>query len=287
MRVAVEQKTGLEHENAPVRSWSARLTMLLAERQGKTRLAKKTQVGPLTLQRAHHPEGGLAHLHLLHPPGGVVGGDSLEICVNSDQSSGALITTPGATKFYHGNGFGARQVQNLVVGKDASLEWLPQENIFFNGAQVKMNTLVEVEVGGSLFFWEINCFGRPAAARPFIEGSVSNRMKVQLADRLVLNEVFVHNAERDSLNAATGLRGMNTMATLLAFPIEDQVVSALVQETDQVGVSYGATCMDELLVVRCLGHSAEQVRRLLESIWVFLRPSVLQRPAVPPRIWQT
>jgi urease accessory protein len=49
----------------------------------------------------------------------------------------------------------------------------------------------------------------------------------------------------------------------------------------------GVTLLPELLVVRYLGHDAETARRYFEQLWALLRPELIGRAAVPPRIWTT
>ena len=48
-----------------------------------TRLTTRAHRGPLVVQRPFYPEGpGVPHVYLLHPPGGIVGGDSLRVEVS-------------------------------------------------------------------------------------------------------------------------------------------------------------------------------------------------------------
>ena len=111
--------------------WQARLDLGFEQRAGRTVLAHKRQFGPLTVQRPFYPEGGPCHLYVLHPPGGVVGGDRLAVSVLVAEGAHALITTPGAAKFYRSAGPRADVVQRLSVDAGGALEWFPQENILF------------------------------------------------------------------------------------------------------------------------------------------------------------
>src|SRR5262245_10241542 len=93
--------------------WEASLDLKFAARGARTVLARRASVGPLVVQRPFYPEGGVAHVYLVHPPGGVVGGDQLRLSVLAEEGAHALLTTPAATKFYRSDGRVARQRQEI------------------------------------------------------------------------------------------------------------------------------------------------------------------------------
>src|SRR3954463_8923969 len=84
----------------PIDSWQAELRLRFAERDGKTFLVERSHRGPLVVQKSFHPEGDVCHTCIVHPPGGVVGGDSLTLNVMAEPNARVLLTTPAATKFY-------------------------------------------------------------------------------------------------------------------------------------------------------------------------------------------
>ena len=47
------------------------------------------------------------------------------------------------------------------------------------------------------------------------------------------------------------------------------------------------TQLPGLLVARYLGGSTEEAFAKFSALWKLLRPAVMQREAVPPRIWST
>ena len=273
--------------SAPTRSWPARLKLTTGFRRGRTRVLEKQQTGPLTLQRAHYPEQDLAHLHLLHPPGGVVGGDTLDIEMISANQSRTLVTTPGATKFYAGNGFPATQEQRLTVDANTSLEWLPQENIIFDGADIGLSTQIHAESNAILVAWEINTFGRPASNQPYRNGSFSNRLRVYDSNRLIFQDMFVHDRKRDNLSSILGLRGFCAMATMVVMPVERQFVAEIQEKFHDKSQSLAATWVDGIMMVRCMGQSSSQLRNWLTQIWFYIRPGVIGREGIIPRIWNT
>lgn len=270
-----------QHDNG----WCARLKLGFCPTAVKTVLAERERYGPLAVQRAFYPEGDCCHVYLLHPPGGVAGGDRLEIIANSHAGSRSLLTTPGATKFYHSAGPQASVRQQLNIAGE--MEWLPQENIFFPGADVDISTRVNLEADARFIGWEINCLGRPVIDERFDAGSACFRFEVfrdglpVLCERLLLRD-------ETALNAPAGLRGNRVFATLYATCDDDQLCERLrsalppEQKTD-----IGITQVDGLLIARYLGNSTETAKKLFVSLWQMIRPNVLLRPACEPRIWHT
>ena len=250
-------------------------------------LASRKQRGPLVVQRPFHPEGPVCHTYLLHPPGGVVGGDRLEIEVEVAPGAHALITTPGATKFYRSAGAVAHQSQRLNVAAGGALEWLPQENIFFPGADASVESRVELEAGARFIGWEILCLGRPTVEERFDHGSARLGLQVWRDGRpLLLERLRVEGA--DALNRPAGLRGRPVSATLAITPADTAMLEAArAALPEAVEGEVGATVVDGLLLVRFLGEQAEEARRCFIPVWRAVRPMLLGREACPPRIWAT
>ena len=161
-------------------TWPASVELDLRSEAGRTRLARCSHNGPLYVQRPFYPEGREhPHLYLLHPPGGIVSGDCLDIAVDVAANSGALVTTPGATRVYRARDDNPLQRQRcrLRLGKDAILEWFPMETIVFDGAWVELETTVELTRNSCFVGWEVSCFGLPASRQPFRSGRFSQRYR--------------------------------------------------------------------------------------------------------------
>jgi urease subunit gamma/beta len=126
------------------------------------------------VQKALYPEGPRAcQVIVVHPPGGVVGGDRARHRDALGAGSHVLATTPGAAKWYRagtraaGAGSCSRQDVRLHAGAGAALEWLPQETIFYDGASVMLEHEVELGAGATYIGSEILCFGRRAMGERF------------------------------------------------------------------------------------------------------------------------
>ena len=275
-----------------------------APETGRTRLVERRHKGPLIVQRPFYPEGDPCHVYLVHPPGGVVGGDELRIDVQVDAGAHALITTPAATKFYRCDGRVSSQTQELRAA-GATLEWLPQENIFYRGADARTATRVHVGAGSRFIGWEINCLGLPARGEHFDAGALRLDLELwrsasssdpapircgPISQEMGSVPIFVDRlwlkGESEARAARWGLAGQEAVGTLLATPATREDVESLrelVADKPYAAVSL----VDGVLVLRALAPQAEAVRNLFISAWQRLRPRIIGREAVLPRIWAT
>lgn len=267
-----------------VNGWQAQLQLALARRDGKTRLVKRQHHGPLTVQRAFYPEGEVCHLYLLHPPGGIVASDALQIEVEVAEQGHALLTTPAAGKFYRSHGPLARQNVRLKVAADSALEWLPQETIVYDGARLHTSMSVELEPGARWCAWEITVLGRPAADEGFSYGDAQLNWLIRLDGKTLYRERMRLDAE--AANAPWGMRGHNSAGTFFAYPC-DAAQLAAVQELVGEHPLRGVTLIDRLLICRALDNRADHLRGWFEQIWTLLRPDLMNTVACAPRIWAT
>ena len=269
--------------------WLAELELEYAVRRDKTCLVRKKQRGPLTLQRPFYPEGDICHSYILHPPGGVVGGDTLDITVQAAAKSHCLITTPGATKFYRSKtDHVSQQTQKISVAKDAVVEWLPQQNIFFPGAQSALKTQIDIAPGGKFIGWEVHCFGRPANQEMFDQGNICSCTEISINGELRLVEQLC-TQDSSLILSPSGLRGMAMQGSLMAAPCSqlqrDQLEHIL--HNYKYPDSIGLTLVDDILVLRVLGDQIEPILEIFTQMWTELRREWLHKSSCSPRIWAT
>ena len=116
-------------------SWYAELELAYARFGESSRPVLRRHLGPLRVQKHLYAEGPEVCQHIIvHPPGGIAGGDRLAIRARVEDGAWAQLTSPGAAKWYRANG-PAYQTLELHVSPGATLEWLPQETIVFSAAQ--------------------------------------------------------------------------------------------------------------------------------------------------------
>lgn len=268
--------------------WRAELNLSFAYKANKTILASSKHLGPLRVQRPFYPEDEVCHVYLLHPPGGVVGSDVLNIDIETKEKSHALITTPGSTKFYRSMGEFAKVTQTLNIGNNSTLEWFPQDNILFPGAKVKLQTQVNLEQNSCFMGWDICCLGRPANQELFDVGKLDASLRIMRNGKPLLIErqrVF----EQRQLHSSSGLRGYPMSAIFLCTNCNTEHVELARTILRELSPNFpvGITLLDDILVLRALGNSSERLRAAMILVWQALRPLLCQKKPILPRIWLT
>ncbi|TCL07044.1 urease accessory protein [Sodalis ligni] len=263
--------------------WLGRLDLTFARRGRRTAMIRCAHSGPFTVQRAFYPEEDHPHVYLLHPPGGVVGGDRLELSVRLEQRSHAVMTMPGATKFYRSAGAEARLTQKFSLEEDSVLEWLPQGNILFPAANVAINSEFTLQAGARLLGFETFCLGRPVMGESFDRGRCHSVLRIRLPGSAGLYErLGIEGGKLDKL------AGYPLIGTFFAAPASGEMLDNVrVLLSRSALPAAGATLVDQLLMVRLLDNDNQRLQEILHGIWALLRPLMLDRQAVPPRIWST
>ncbi len=277
-------------EAAVAARWEAKLALGYLRRGARTVLARRSHSGPLRVQRDLYPEGeGTCHTIVVHPPGGIAGGDALAVDATLGPDCAALLTTPGAGKWYRSDGEPASQRLSFDVGEGAVLEWLPRETIVFSGARADMETQVTLHEGAVYLGWEILCLGRAAAGERFVRGQVRQRTEIRQDGRPLWVERARFEGGDPLLDSPVGLAGCTVSATLVAAGRDLPAELILECKRLQSGESgrAGVTRLPRLAAARYLGDSGEEAHDYFSRLWALLRPALKGCTAVKPRIWST
>lgn len=291
--------------------WHAYLHLELVMSQRGVVLKNSAHKGPLYIQKPFYPEGrDLAHLYVLHPPGGLVSGDHLSFATKQGTKAQCLITTPGAGRVYKARSDKQLQIQSnsFTLAEGASLEWLPQETILYPDANTKLETQVDLAKNALFIGWEISCFGLPASQAYFDKGSVSQTFEIRQEGEIKVREkLLINDKKRSLLTQVAGFNQQTVNALMVAGPfsidacfISDPPLETLIiqlqnecDHLNQINKSELNSAMasmslcGEFLLIRYLGMSSEQAKQLFVICWQKIRPLLLQRDACIPRIWAT
>jgi urease accessory protein len=269
--------------------WHASLSLGFERREGRTVLADRVHEGPLVVQKPLYPEGGaVCHSIIVHPPGGIAGGDRLSLDAAAAAGACVVLTTPGAAKWYRSAGARAHQIFRFSAGEDACIEWLPQESIFFDGALAESTLEVRLARGARYIGWEVLCFGRGGSGERFTRGEVRLRNRLVVDDELIWMEAGRLAGADPLLQSPAGLGGASVWGTLVAagpaladIPLND---ARAMQPREGSGA---VTRLPGALLARYLGDSSEAAKQYFAGLWSLARPALTGRPACPPRIWNT
>ena len=272
--------------------WHARL-QLDYTLEGTRTVARHGHNGPLRILQSLYPEGdAVCHNVLVHPPGGLVGGDTLDISATVGPGAHGLVTTPGATRFYRSTGERALQRTHLTLAEGARLEWLPLEALCYNACNAENHLTLNLAPGAECMGWDVTALGLPHAGQPFETGRFVQHIE---APGRWLERGVIDAADHRLLESPLGLAGQRCMASLffvVGTPLErarrDTALDAAraVMDAHALKATAGATSPNgQVLVVRALAPQVEPAMQLLQQVRAAWRAALWQLCAEPPRIW--
>lgn len=290
-----EQKNFKAMKNIPCNlksaedQWRASLKLGFLYAEGKTILKDRQFEGPLRVQRPFYPQSQkICHTYIIHPPGGIVGGDQLLLDIQLSPNSWGLVTTPGATKYYRSKAKTAIQRTRLRVQKEAVLEWLPQENILFNGTFCNTLVRVDVEKGASFIGWDITCLGRPASGQTLQQCKIRNYLELWRGSKPQYLDRTRYTTDHPVMDATWGLRSHPVTATMLCSKSDASLVNKVRESITKSSDSlFAVSNVNGILVQRYLGNSVEEAKSLFRIAWQVLRMELFGIRAIQPRIWNT
>jgi len=279
--------------DSPAMGWRGSLALDYRQRDGRT-LVHDRHDGPLRVLRALYPEGGVCHSVLVHPPGGIVAGDTISIAVGLGEGAHALVTTPGATRFYRSTGAAATQSLHVIAGTGSRLEWLPLETIAYSGCAASNEMRFELAAGAEMIGWDVLALGLPDSGLPFAAGRFTQTIELP---RRWLERGAIAADDTRLLDSPLGWAGHRVLATLwfaagadLGAARAEALLEAArsTAQADELAGKVGATSPQAgVIVVRVLAPRVEPAMALLRRIWRAWRPIAWGIEATLPRVWST
>lgn len=275
-------------------AWNARLALDYAVEHGRC-VARFEHDGPLRVLQALYPEGdGVCHSVLVHPPGGLVGGDTLEIAIHARAGAHGLVTTPGASRFYRSQAGPAVQRVRIRLDEGSRLEWLPLEAICYSGCVAQNHVSLALAPGSELMGWDITALGLPESGQPFASGSLLQHLELE---GTWLERGHIDAGDTRLLDGPLGLAGHRCVGTLflaagseLPRPRREEALelARAVAAGHPLAATVGATAPgSQVVVVRVLAPLVEPALELFKAIRDAWRPALWGLPANRPRGWAT
>ena len=274
-------------------AWQGNLALHYRRQEDRT-VVHDRHDGPLRILRSLYPEGDICHTVLVHPPGGLVGGDVLRVDATLDEGCHALVTTPGASRFYRSLGAAAVQTATVRQAPGSRLEWLPLESLAYSGCLAENRSRFELAPGAEMIGWDVTALGLPASGQPFVDGAFTQQ--IELPGHW-LERGVVRASDLRLLQSPLGWAGRTVLATLwfgagsaIASARRDALLEAAraAWASQEPALAAGATSPQErVVVVRVLADRVEPATRLLVRIWSAWRPLLWSLVASTPRVWRT
>ncbi len=261
--------------------------------ESKRTVARYLHQGPLRILQSLYPEGNqICHNVLVHPPGGLVGGDTLDIQVNVAEGAHALVSTPSATRFYKSGGQAALQQVTATLAPGARLEWLPLEAIAYNDCEATNRAIFNLAPTAELMAWDVTALGLPSSDMAFTKGHFQQHLEIP---GVWLERGNLRGDDTRWLNSPLGLAGQKCLASLVFASgnnIEPQRVAQALEaarevlEAHPLRLQAGITCAHpQVIVLRVMSPLVEPSMDLLKHVWAAWRHTLWALPSTPPRIW--
>jgi len=273
-------------------TWHAQLDIDYTLESGRT-VARHVHTGPLRVLQSLYPDGdAICQNVLVHPPGGLVGGDTLDITVRAQSGAHGVITTPGATRFYRSEGEMASQRTHLHLAAHARLQWLPQETICYSACRAENRLTLSVEPGAELIGWDVCALGLPHAHQPFVQGSMQTHLELP---GVWLERCTLDAQDHRLLDGPCGLAGNRCMALvfLVTGNAMDRNRRQLALDSARTAIAGSALAgtagvtspNPQVIVARCIAEQVEPAMQLARAVRGQWLEQIWALPATTPRIW--
>jgi urease accessory protein len=207
---------------------------------------------------------------------GIMAGDRQEINLNFGEGTGVVWTSQSYEKIHRMEaGAWAERNCTITVAANAFLHYRPLPVIPFGGSDFR--GAVRINLAGDtsrLIYADILCAGRVARGELFQFRRCRQLVEIRRAGQLIYRDnTDLRPAETGSLNLLGGIgffEGFTHTASLALCNTGDtlaQIRERLAALTRGTGIAAAATTLwGGALLVRALGHSAEELEILLEGI---------------------
>ena len=273
-------------------NWKGELHLDYRLEAGRLRAVDRHH-GPLRVLKSLHPEGPASCEHVLvHPPGGLAGGDELGVHLRQEAGTRVRITTPGATRLYRSKGPWAEQSVHIELQTGALLEWLPLETLAYGGCLARSAVRARMAPGSVMLGWDVCCLGLPAAGDAFEAGEFEQHLEIE---GVWLERGRLNAQDRLLRESPLGLDGQPVWASMWCAsgsPWPEATRVALEEGARQsaapLASRFGVTSPGpQVVVVRALAQRVEPVFEALRAVRRAWHETLGTGPVAEPRVWAT
>lgn len=227
--------------------------------------------------------GGMREAVVVNTSGGLAGGDNFNVTAEAGPGAHLTLTTQAAEKIYRSPDLPARMETRLTLAPGASLHWIPQEAILFQGARLTRRLEVDMHVDASLLVAESVVFGRTERGEAVRDGHFADCWRIRRNGKLIFAEqgLFSGDIAAQLAKPCVAHGGVAVGAALYVAPdAEARVEEMRGAMRDVAGAEGGISAWNGMLALRCMAADGFVLRQRLAVLLRRLRgmdnPSVWQ-----------
>lgn len=182
---------------------------------GRSRVGRLFQDGAAKI-RLPRTAGDPLEAVLINTAGGLTGGDRLRWDIEVGENASVSVTTQACEKLYKAGSGQARIDCRLGVAAGASLAWLPQETIVYDGSALSRRVEADLAPGARALILEATLFGRAASGESVRQALFRDRWRIRVGGRLIHAEDLAIEGDPEAILARSATSGgAKAIATLL------------------------------------------------------------------------
>ncbi|MGD9924190.1 MAG: urease accessory protein UreD [Pseudorhodoplanes sp.] len=255
-----------------------RIDLSVIARADRTRRQRVVEEGSLRI-RLPEVSGTEAEAVIINTAGGIAGGDHFSIAIGTEEGARLAVLSAAAEKVYRAIDRASRIDVRLSVATGATLRWLPQETILFDGSKLHRSIDVDIADGGTLVMAESTIFGRSAMHETVRHGELLDRWRVRRSGKLVFADTLRLGSDIAALLARPAAGGGATaLATVVIAPADETLARRARDCLAPCSTEAGVSVWNGIAVIRLCGTDAAHLRRDLVSALNHLCGTL-------PRLW--
>jgi urease accessory protein len=259
-------------------------TLAVKSYGGRTRIDRLHQSGNAKI-RIPKTHGDALEAVLINTAGGITGGDTLKWTLEAGSGTAAVVTTQACERIYRSTGDTGTQETRIDVAAGASLFWLPQETILFDGGRLHRKLDVSLAEDARFLGLETIVLGREAMGETVDKAFLHDRWRIRRGENLVHADDVRFDLHGGNDTANLSLLGQNRVfATLVSITPDDGETRNLALTRTRALLTGGASAASLIggkIIVRLAASSSYEMRKLLlPVIALFMNEQAM------PKVWR-
>lgn len=261
VNVSPFEAASLEADRSTIRQKG--IARLVAEKSaGQTAAIDIDEAGPLRLRFPRIMASDALETVLVNTGGGVVGGDRMQIEIETGEGAKVAFTSQAAEKIYRSTGPAASIEVKLKAGAKSALHWVPQETILFDRARAARTIEAGMAADATLTMCEAVIFGRSAMGESVENGTLRDRWRVRREGKLIFADALRLDGNiGKTLKLPAIASGGNAVATMVHIaPDAESKLDAVRASFEGQEIEAGASAFDGILIARIVASDGFPMR---------------------------